>query len=117
MGFVKRASEFVQENRHYLVVLGVEPDRPEAEYGWMIKGGEVLRDGENTFYRVRRFLEKPTGYVTRPPPKRVLVEYDGHRRRLEHPPSRLSRSRPDGLQTLQPDRARCRAEGYGHVSR
>src|SRR5437660_343312 len=65
MGFVKRASEFVQENRHYLVVLGVEPDRPEAEYGWMIKGGEVLRDGENTFYRVRRFLEKPTGYTSR----------------------------------------------------
>jgi mannose-1-phosphate guanylyltransferase len=53
---------FVQAHPASVVLLGVEPTRPETEYGW-IEAGEPAAGGWRGLSRVARFLEKPSAEV------------------------------------------------------
>ncbi len=43
----------------YLVILGIEPTRPETGYGYIERGRLASRIGNTPIYRVKRFTEKP----------------------------------------------------------
>jgi mannose-1-phosphate guanylyltransferase len=58
MARVHMAIETVHDRPDAIVLLGVEPDRPETEYGW-IEPGELILASASPTYRVRRFWEKP----------------------------------------------------------
>ena len=83
MAAVEEAASFVASSPRHLVLLGVDPDRPETEYGW-IEIGERIEQGQgqhspfhslaesalaqgdsiedsrrNQLYRVKSFCEKP----------------------------------------------------------
>jgi mannose-1-phosphate guanylyltransferase len=47
----------------HLVVLGVAPDGPEVEYGWIGMGNRLGQVGGKAVYQVRHFWEKPTRWV------------------------------------------------------
>jgi mannose-1-phosphate guanylyltransferase len=65
MGCVGRASEFAFNNPESPVIIGVDPEYPETEYGWIERGTELLRESEATFHRVERFWEKPDESIAR----------------------------------------------------
>ena len=59
MAAIACAAAYASECPAYPILLGINPSRPEVDYGW-IESGEVLRrvQGE-AVHRVRRFWEKP----------------------------------------------------------
>jgi mannose-1-phosphate guanylyltransferase len=83
MAAVQDAASFVRSSSRHLVLLGVEPDRPETEYGWIEVGEKIENesgqqlplhplanlapregngmeyDWEKQLYRVKSFWEKP----------------------------------------------------------
>lgn len=83
MAAVQETASLVASSSGYLILLGVEPDRPETEYGWIEVGERLelergqylplhsladlaLREGDriehdrgNQLYRVKSFWEKP----------------------------------------------------------
>ena len=60
MARVDVAMDVVRDYPGRIVLLGIEPHRPETQYGWIEPGELILsRDGAPT-YRVRRFCEKPS---------------------------------------------------------
>jgi mannose-1-phosphate guanylyltransferase len=60
MGYVERAGEVVRQRPDLVVLLGVEAQRPETEYGWIEPADAALEtDGEPAF-PIRRFWEKPS---------------------------------------------------------
>ena len=42
-----------------VILLGVRPDRPETEYGWIYPGSKIICDGNSQLRTVKSFLEKP----------------------------------------------------------
>src|SRR3990172_7068498 len=46
--------------RERLVLLGVRPDEPEPDYGWIFRGRELLDLEGRRVHAVRTFLEKPS---------------------------------------------------------
>lgn len=52
------AAELASEHR-MLFTLGIVPDRPETGYGYIRRSGELGARGEDTGFRVERFVEKP----------------------------------------------------------
>jgi len=58
MAHVARAAWVVRERPDLVVLLGVDPDGPDEEYGWIEPGEPVLGAGGSV--RVRGFWEKPT---------------------------------------------------------
>lgn len=59
MARAEHAFDAVAARPGYVVMLGIEPSRPETGYGW-IAPGEVILDGPGwPIYGVRRFWEKP----------------------------------------------------------
>jgi mannose-1-phosphate guanylyltransferase len=59
MAYVDAACETVRARRDLVTLLGIEPARPESEYGWIEPGSLPLPlDGEPVF-PIRRFIEKP----------------------------------------------------------
>lgn len=54
-GAIRRALEEVRREPEGIVLLGIEPDAPDSEYGWIVPGNEAS-DGA---YQVRAFVEKP----------------------------------------------------------
>ncbi|HAM57460.1 MAG TPA: hypothetical protein DCQ64_19430 [Candidatus Rokubacteria bacterium] len=58
LAYVRRAMRVVRERPELVVVLGLQPDGPEEEYGW-IEPGEPVPESPECF-RVRAFWEKPT---------------------------------------------------------
>ena len=59
MTYVERAGEVVRERPELVVLLGIEAQRPESEYGWIEPAEAPLSiDGEPAF-AIRRFWEKP----------------------------------------------------------
>ena len=52
-----RAAEVLRER---LVLLGVRPDEPEPDYGWVFRGRELLDLEGRRVHAVRTFLEKPS---------------------------------------------------------
>ncbi len=55
---LEKANEFVKENKDAIVTIGIEPTRPETEYGY-IKYLEDSEDSKNAI-KVEQFVEKPT---------------------------------------------------------
>jgi len=60
MAYVSQAVEVVRQRPDLVVLLGVDADRPETEYGWIEPyGAPVGIEGEPAF-PIRRFWEKPS---------------------------------------------------------
>lgn len=59
MARVDGALDVVRARPETIVLLGIEPDRPETEYGWIEPGDLVLGRWTWPVFRVRRFWEKP----------------------------------------------------------
>lgn len=59
MARVEGACEAVQARPELVVLLGIEPDRPETEYGWIEPAELILGGWPWPLYRVGRFWEKP----------------------------------------------------------
>lgn len=59
MAAVEQAASFVTSSPRYLVLLGVEPHRPETEYGWIEVGDWLEHHWGVDLYRVKSFWEKP----------------------------------------------------------
>lgn len=68
MAHVGTAFEAVAARPDLVVLLGVMPDSPETEYGWIEPADALLPEGPRRFFRVRRFWEKPS-----PPLARTLL--------------------------------------------
>lgn len=47
---------------HQLILLGVRPNTPETEYGWIKPGALVRKNGLASLYQVESFIEKPTAF-------------------------------------------------------
>jgi mannose-1-phosphate guanylyltransferase len=65
MARVECAFEAVHAHPEVVVLLGMAPDRPEVEYGWIEPAELILGGGPWPMYRVRRFWEKPSLSVAR----------------------------------------------------
>jgi mannose-1-phosphate guanylyltransferase len=61
MVHVAEAAEQAQEHPAWLVLLGAPPTEPDTDYGWIEPGEPLPWAGRSALYRVRSFLEKPTG--------------------------------------------------------
>ncbi|MCZ7627520.1 MAG: sugar phosphate nucleotidyltransferase [Candidatus Methylomirabilis sp.] len=59
MASVEAAASFAAAYPIRPILLGVEPDRPETQYGWIEAGDVIGERGGNALYVVKRFLEKP----------------------------------------------------------
>jgi mannose-1-phosphate guanylyltransferase len=57
MAHVRRAFEAAHDRSDLVILLGVEPESPEVEYGW-IEPAQAIQ-GHRQLHRVRRFWEKP----------------------------------------------------------
>ena len=58
MGYVKYAGQFVRRDPSRIVLLGIEPDGDESEYGYIATGGRLGR-GINGPLQISSFVEKP----------------------------------------------------------
>jgi mannose-1-phosphate guanylyltransferase len=58
MAHIRRAFEAAHDRSDLVILLGVEPESPEAEYGW-IEPAQAIQ-GHRQLHRVRRFWEKPS---------------------------------------------------------
>jgi mannose-1-phosphate guanylyltransferase len=59
MARVEGALDIVRARPESVVLLGIEPDRPETEYGWIEPAEVIPGRWAWPVYRVRRFWEKP----------------------------------------------------------
>jgi len=59
MRYVGDACRLVEEEPHRLVILGVEPDGPESEYGYILPNHEKIGSPSSRGMGVSRFIEKP----------------------------------------------------------
>jgi mannose-1-phosphate guanylyltransferase len=60
MRHVDAAFTAVQARPELVVLLGISPDSPEVEYGWIEPADPIRANQALTLYRVHRFWEKPT---------------------------------------------------------
>ena len=54
---VESAFQVAEQRSHPIVLLGVKPERPEADCGWIETGEDI--DGHSRLFRVNGFQEKP----------------------------------------------------------
>lgn len=54
------AVQIINQQPGQLVLVGVHPDTPETEYGWIQPGSLIKKGGRGRLYRVKSFVEKPT---------------------------------------------------------
>jgi mannose-1-phosphate guanylyltransferase len=59
MKHIEFASEFVSDNPQSILLLGVIPQEPEGEYGWIVTGEEIACNSAKRVYTISRFVEKP----------------------------------------------------------
>ena len=60
MSYVQAAVETVQAQPDLIVLLGVEAERPETEYGWIEPASTPLATDGEAVFPIRRFWEKPS---------------------------------------------------------
>lgn len=65
MGHVAAAFQAVRWRPDLVVLLGITPESPEIEYGWIEPGEPIMVPGVDRLYRVRRFREKPSVSLAR----------------------------------------------------
>jgi mannose-1-phosphate guanylyltransferase len=63
MAYVARAIEIVRDRPGVVVLLGISPDRPETEYGWIELGPAPIADAAEPAFPIHRFREKPSPRV------------------------------------------------------
>lgn len=63
MAYVDAAFDAVLARPDLVALLGITPDSPEAEYGWIERDEWIRGQGPGALYRVRRFWEKPSPAV------------------------------------------------------
>lgn len=59
MGYVDLACRFVEEDPSRLVLLGVDPQDPESEYGYIEPGEPARNLTPSGIFHISRFIEKP----------------------------------------------------------
>ena len=59
MAHIEAAFEAVTISPELVILLGVTPNNAEVEYGWIEPSDPLLSVDSSSFYRVRRFWEKP----------------------------------------------------------
>lgn len=62
---VALACRVVERLPGYLILLGIEPDEPESEYGYILPGEPVERLAPLAVRRIARFREKPDRHTAR----------------------------------------------------
>src|SRR5262249_45520259 len=65
MSYVDQAIDAAGRTRDMVTLLGITPDGPEVEYGWIEPHASILNSVPRVISRVRRFWEKPTPNVAR----------------------------------------------------
>ena len=65
MEHVHSAYQAAELNSDSVVLLGIEPEKPETAYGWIEPAQSLFGDLARSVSRVNRFWEKPTGGVAR----------------------------------------------------
>jgi mannose-1-phosphate guanylyltransferase len=60
MQHAETACQAVEARPDLIVLLGVSPDAPETDYGYVLPGSSMDGDGTPQIRGVRRFIEKPT---------------------------------------------------------
>ena len=65
MRHVDSAFAAVETRPEMILLLGIEPDRPEVEYGWIEPTTSILDEFPGTIRRVHRFWEKPSANAAR----------------------------------------------------
>lgn len=65
MSHVDAAFRAVQAGPDLIVLLGIEADRPEVEYGWIEPAPSILAKLPKAIRRVQRFWEKPSANVAK----------------------------------------------------
>jgi len=63
MAYVEAAFDAVLARPDLVSLLGITPDGPEVEYGWIEQGEWIRGQGPGALYRVSRFWEKPSPAV------------------------------------------------------
>jgi mannose-1-phosphate guanylyltransferase len=59
MNHVESAFEIAQARPDLVILLGITPEGPEEEYGWIEPASPILTKNPDALSRVRRFWEKP----------------------------------------------------------
>jgi mannose-1-phosphate guanylyltransferase len=59
MAHVEAAFAAVDERHELVILLGIESDGPEVQYGWIEAGDRIPVRSRHPVYRIRRFWEKP----------------------------------------------------------
>lgn len=65
MSHVEMACHVVERNPSSLVLLGMEPNNPEPEYGYILPGGKIDNFAPFNIRKVLRFVEKPQTQIAR----------------------------------------------------
>lgn len=65
MANVNRAFDAVRLNPKAIVLLGIEPDKPEPSYGWIEPVDSLFGELPRSISRVKQFWEKPTTGVAK----------------------------------------------------
>ena len=60
MDHVTAAFEAVRRRPELIILLGITPENPEVEYGWIEPGVPILVPEASVLFRVDHFWEKPT---------------------------------------------------------
>ncbi|HEX7176112.1 MAG TPA: sugar phosphate nucleotidyltransferase [Pyrinomonadaceae bacterium] len=63
MSHVESAFEAAQVCEDLVILLGIQPDGPEVEYGWIEPASPGLMKNPDALCRVHRFWEKPTTHM------------------------------------------------------
>jgi len=63
MAYVESAFSALRASPELVNLLGIAPDRPEAEYGWIEPAEPIVGEGPGAMCRVRRFWEKPSALL------------------------------------------------------
>ena len=65
MAHVLAAFRAVSVRRELVILLGIRPEGPDVEYGWIEPAEAILWQGSGPLYRVHRFWEKPSLALSR----------------------------------------------------
>ena len=65
MSEVKSAFDAAIQHPDLVILLGIEPESADEEYGWIEPAGETSTETPYSFRRVRRFWEKPSPALAR----------------------------------------------------
>ena len=59
LSYLKFAHRLVEQNSSRIVLLGLEPERDESEYGYIVPDRRLRQGANNPLFRISSFVEKP----------------------------------------------------------